>query len=619
MRSLLAPVALTLFVCACSDAPRDATATAAPTDATTRRTGCGGAAQAISQVQGKGLASPLLGQRVIVEAIVTARAPALGGVFVQEEPQDRDGDPLTSEALFLLTDPAPLEVGQQIRTEGVVTEHSDGSDQTITALTELGTLLGCGKAELPPPHVIEQTPLVVEDWEALEGMRVEVEPIATLLDADRLMRGAELLVSLDGRQFASTEVALPGDEARKVWYDGLRSRLLLDTRLRDATDLVQQLGLPSAAAPWRIGSELSGIAGIFSQRQGRAVIHLTQPPKVTQAERPTTPPEVQGELRIASFNTLNLFNGDGKGAGWPTPRGASDAREWQRQLDKHVAVLSALRADAVALMELENDAAGPDSAEGQLVKALNRALGGGRQGDYVAVVPPASPLGSDVIRVGMIYRKSRLELDGPALALTTAPFDDMHRPALLQAFIDKRSKEKLTLVANHFKSKGGCQEADAANRDREDGQGCYNAARVDAARHLAAWVREEVGDPAEQAVLLLGDFNAYASEDPIRLLGEQGFVRVRIGGTERDYSFVYDGWSGSLDHALASTRMRQLLGSAVSWHINADESTAFDYQADDPARASRKQLYRKDVFRSSDHDPLLIGLNLAPTPLAAPK
>lgn len=611
MRRVLALLALLLTICACTPEPPSETPTSAAGETGARRTGCGGAALRISQVQGRGLASPLLGQRVIIEAIVTARAPALGGVFVQEEQEDRDGDPLTSEALFLLADPGALEVGQQVRVEGVVGEHGDGGDQTITALVELGTLLGCGTTELPVPHVIEQAPLVIEDWEALEGMRVEVEPVATLLDADRLIRSAELLVSLDGRQYASTELALPGDEARKAYYDGLRSRLLLDTRLKDPADLVRQLGLPSAKAPWRIGTQVTEIAGVLSQRQGRAVIHLTQTPKVEQAERPAAPPPVQGELRIASFNTLNLFNGDGKGGGWPTLRGASDAAEWQRQLDKHVAVLAALRADAVALMELENDAGGPESAEAQLVKALNRALGGGRQGDYVAVAPPALPLGGDAIRVGLLYRKSRLQPTGPALALTAAPFDSLHRPALLQRFVEPRSKQELTLVANHFKSKGGCLEADPANRDREDGQGCYNAARVDAARRLADWVIEQVGAPDQHAILLLGDFNAYASEDPVRLLAEQGFARVRVGGNgEADYSFVYDGWSGSLDHALASTRLRQLLGSAASWHINADESTAFDYQADDPARTALKQLYRKDPFRSSDHDPLLVGLNL---------
>lgn len=566
---------------------------------------CGGPVLPISQIQGRSLASPLAGQRVAIEAVVTAKAPSLGGVFVQEEQADRDGDTLTSEALFILTDGATLSVGAHVRAEGIVTEHGD-SGNTITALADLGSLLVCGQGELPDAYVIEQPPLMVDDWEALESMRVSLEPAATLLSPDLWWSRGELLVSLIGRQSAPTEVALPGDEANKRQGDNARSRLLLSANEFGKKDVTAALPPSSNRTPWRVGSTLEQVAGIFSQGPYGYRILLTEPPRVTQAERPTAPPAIDGSLRVLSFNTLNLFNGDGKGGEFPTPRGASDAKEWQRQLDKQVAVLIEAKADVVALMELENDPGDPLSAEAQLVAELNRKLG--KAGDYTVVVPPQSPFGSDQIRVGLIYRKSRLDLRGESQALLQAPFDQLHRPPLLQTFTDRKSKESFTVVVNHFKSKGGCDRAEAGNHDREDGQGCYNAARVDAARALVNWLDEILGPPDQTRTLLVGDFNAYAMEDPIRLLAERGYVRVRVA--DPDYSYVYDGASGSLDHVLASTRMRQSLGSAASWHINADEATLFDYQMDDARRSTAGKVYRSDVYRSSDHDPVLVGLNL---------
>lgn len=593
---------LTLCVAACNrDVAPAAMANGAASPAANR---CGGPVLPISQIQGRSLASPLIGQRVAIEAIITAKAPSLGGVFVQEEQADRDGDAHTSEALFILTDGSKLEVGHHVRAEGIVTEHGERGS-TVTSLADLSSLLVCGKGELPEVHVIEQPPLTTDDWEALENMRVTLEPAATVLSPDLWWTRNQLLVSLGGRQFAPTEVALPGADARKLQADNARSRLQLDASDLGLPEVTKTLPGTSARAPWRLGTTLTGVTGIFSQGPYGYRILLTEAPEVSQAARPDAPPEIVGKHRVMSFNTLNLFNGDGKGGDFPTPRGASSSAEWDRQVDKQIAVLVAAKADVVALMELENDPADQHSAEAQLLQRLNRRMG--RAGDYVAVATPQSPLGSDQIRVGLIYRSSRLELRGEAQTLLRAPFDDLHRPPLLQTFVDRKSKESFTVVANHFKSKGGCDRAGTGNHDREDGQGCYNAARVEAARTLADWLDEVVGPPDQTRTLLVGDFNAYALEDPIRLFGERGYARVRIA--DADYSYAYDGAVGSLDHALASTRMRQFLGSAAAWHINADEATLFDYQMDD-TRRSGASLYRPDVYRSSDHDPLLIGLEL---------
>jgi predicted extracellular nuclease len=43
------------------------------------------------------------------------------------------------------------------------------------------------------------------------------------------------------------------------------------------------------------------------------------------------PEPVGGTVKVASFNVLNYFNGNGLGGGFPTSRGASTSEEFTRQ------------------------------------------------------------------------------------------------------------------------------------------------------------------------------------------------------------------------------------------------------------------------------------------------
>lgn len=591
---LLAAFALTH----CREAPQPAPG-AVNGSAQTAQTTCGNSVTKLSDVQGRGLASPLLGQMVSVEAVVTAIIPRLGGVFIQEEKQDRDGEPLTSEALFVLTDPKGVEIGQLIRVDGVVMEIGDESD-TTTALGELKSLRVCAPADLPDMTLIEQAPLVTDDWEQYESMRVRFEPDLRLMDHYNLSRG-EITVSADGRLYASTQLFAPGEAAQQREMDNERAQITLNAPDGSMASLRKFLdGAPSTRRPLRLGAKFAGVEGILDQREGRYRVHL-EVAHLLPAPRPERPDLKQPELMLSSFNMLNLFNGDGKGGEFPTPRGATDAKEWRRQLDKSVAALSALRADVFVLNELENDGHEARSASFELLERLNRNMGG----DYVQVVPPGNPLGGDQIRVGIIYRKSRVQPVDDAQTLTTAPFDRLNRPPLMQRFKSRSSGESFAVVAVHLKSKGGCEDAKDANVDRLDGQGCYNAVRVEAARALADWIESTLGE-SELRVAILGDFNAYALEDPMRLLGERGYQRL---GGDREHSFVFRGVAGSLDHVVVSKALLPNVTRSAVWHINSDEMVALDYQLDDPSRAPLGDLYRPDMFRSSDHDPLMLGLS----------
>ncbi len=571
---------------------------------------CGGRAMPISRIQGYYPTSPLLGRSVVVDAVVIGDySKTLGGIFIQDQQADRDGDLSTSEGLFVAVDgPQPrLAVGDVIRAEGLVAELGPQGN-TVTALTALTSFRVCGQAEaLPLPAIVEQALLGDESWERYEGMRVSIETPLTVVDQSELYRQGLLTASLSGRQFTPTEVVLPGEAARLHQAVNDAARIVIDDG--DLAERPESLNYmkrwPRPERPLRIGSRIASVLGVLDQRQGEYRLYPEDELNIEQAPRTTRPPDVDGELRVVAFNVLNYFNGDGQGAGFPTPRGAADGAALKRQQDKLIAAMRALDAELYALVELENDGYGEDSAIVQLAAALDRASP--RKRDYVALTLDAERLGVDDITVGMIYDRKRLQPEGEAAVLDSEALRNS-RPVLAQRFVEARNGGAFHAAVLHFKSKGGCQEANQLNRDQNDGQGCHNATRVKAAAALADWLQNDlqIGD---QAVLLLGDFNAYAKEDPIRLLAERGYRRMAEDEDPSDYSFNWRGQSGSLDHALASAAMQEQVAGSAAWHINADELIEADYRSDGRSRDARR-MYKADPYRSSDHDPLIIGLDL---------
>ena len=163
---------------------------------------------------------------------------------------------------------------------------------------------------------------------------------------------------------------------------------------------------------------------------------------------------------------------------------------------------------------------------------------------------------------------------------------------------------------NHFKSKGSCPD-DGVNAAQDDGQSCWNAERTQAAEDQLAWLAGQPTGVADEDVLVLGDLNAYALEDPVRAFQDQGFVDLltRFQG-DQAYSYIFDGETGHLDHALASPSLDARVVDAGAWHINADEPRALDYNQDFKSDQQIDDFFAADAYRSSDHDPLHVDLNL---------
>ena len=566
---------LLALVCTCSAAAYAATLRSAVT---------------IGRVQGRADRSPLEGQPVIIQGTITGNfIDGLGGFFVQD---GGDGDSLTSDAVFVVPPKAlkaTLRAGDTVRVSGRVFEDAGDGKSAGTLTTVQADRVDVVKL----PKAVPIIPLVLtappDRWEVLEGMRVMIDAPLSLNGTD--LRYAETSASFGGRLWTPTEIAVPGSaRQREIEAFNARRRIVLDdaSNRRDP----KTVWYLADGAP-RAGSTATGVQGIVDQRHGRYRLQLTAPLETKATARPAAP-KVAGNVRVAVFNMENLFNGDGKGGGFPTLRGAKTPAQLKAQTDKLVLTLKGLNADVAALMELENDGYGPQSSVAQFVDALN--AGGG---DWRFINALKGP-GNDEIRVGLVYRKSRVSPVGLPAVLEAGPFGDRSRVPLAQAFRRGTSGQVFVVVANHFKSKG-CSEATGADTDQRDGQACWNALRVDSAQHLDAWLKSDPTGQRSDKTLVVGDFNAYAMEDPVRILREAGWKDAfAVAKVQQPYSYLYDGMLGRLDHALVSPALARRLRGAAEWHSNADEPDAEGYAGSDVSGPGR----------SSDHDPMVLGFDL---------
>lgn len=574
---------------------------------------CGDPATMIHEVQGSEERTPLGGESVTVEGVVVGdyqdTLTQFGGFFVQEEDTDADGDPLTSEAVFVDSTLARVDVdaGDVVRVTGSAFELAE-SGSSLTQIRRVKAIVVCASGASVTPTVVMLPVEAVSDWERWEGMLVTVAQPLTVSELYDLGRYGQMLLSADGRLYQSTNVARPGDEALAVQADNDRRSIVLD----DGNDQqnVDPIAYPAGGLGLenvlRSGYTVNGLTGVVDERYGAYRIHATGDVTFEPTEpRPVDPPDVGGRLRVASFNVLNYFNGDGAGGGFPTERGANTPAEFERQRAKIISAILDLDADVIGLIEIENDGDGPDSAVADLVGALNAAAGS----ELYAYSPdpegaPLPGTGGDAIKQAIIYRPGAVTPVGVPVTTLAAPFD-IRRPPVAQAFEEIRTGERFVFVVNHFKSKG-CTGA-GVDPDTGDGQGCWNQERIQAAGTLVDWLLTDPTGSGDPDVLVMGDLNAYAMEEPVMVFAEADYTNLLA---QDDYSYIYYGQSGTLDHALANRTLADQVTGAAAWHINVDEARVFDYNVEYKTDNQVASLYDESPFRSSDHDPVRVGLAL---------
>jgi predicted extracellular nuclease len=570
---------------------------------------CGDAATAIHAVQGNGATSPIVGSVVAIEGVVVGAYQSLpsefGGFYVEEETADADGDPLTSEGIFVFDNNFGVAVnpGDVVRARGTVQESAG-----LTRITSVSAILVCSTGATVPVTPVSLPVASVTDLERFEGMLVSFDQRLTATEVFNLGRFGEVSLSGAGRLYTPTAVAAPGAAAQAVLAQNNRSRIILDdgNNLQNIDPTRYPQGGLSASNTLRVGDTLSSLTGIMDFRFSAYRIQPIGPITWIHSNPRPAAPLVGGNLKIASFNVLNFFNGNGLGGGFPTSRGAETLFELQRQLAKEVSALMAIDADIVGLMEIENDAP-PHSAIEDLVAALNTAMGAGT---YTFI--NTGIIGTDEIKVALIYKPAAVTPVGAYRTLTTAVdprfIDTLNRPSLAQTFEDVFTGQKLTVVVNHLKSKGSVCNGDP---DTGDGQGNCNLTRTAAAAALASWLATDPTGSGDPDFLIIGDLNSYTFEDPVTTLTTSGFTNlVRQFGGLAAYSYVFNGESGYLDHALASQSLAAQVTDVTDWHINPDEPTVLDYNTNFKTANQVNAFYSPGPYRSSDHDPVIIGLHL---------
>ncbi|MDT4329627.1 ExeM/NucH family extracellular endonuclease [Methylomonas sp. MS20] len=586
---------------------------AAPPDSTDK---CRDPATAISAIQGNDIDSPLVGTRQTVEAIVTADfsgGAKLNGFFVQQADGETDADPTSSEGLFIAAS-ASIHVGDRVRISGNVAETYG-----MTRLENVSPPQVCASGQALPAAVAVELPFGPDNrQESREGMLVTLPQTLTVTENYNLARYGEFLLSSGGRLLTPTQAAEPGAPALAIAAQNLANQLLVDdgANLQNPDPVIypEPAGL-SGANTLRVGDSVSGATGILAYDFGAYRLQPTQT-LTLNADNPrdqAPTPDRRTSLTVASFNVLNYFNGDGNGGGFPTARGADSPAEFAKQRAKIVAALTRLNADVIGLMEIENDGYAANSAIADLVAGLNQAAG---PGTYAYINPGVSPVGSDEIAVGLIYKPAKASPIGPAAILSSAfdPafIDTKNRPTIAQTFRDKTSNKLLTVAVNHLKSKGSACD-DVNDPDTGDGQGNCNLTRTAAAQVLTQWLATDPTHAGSANALIVGDLNSYAEEDPISALKSAGYRNLleNLVGNHAAYSYVFDGASGYLDHALANTALAPQVKAVSEWHINADEPRALDYNEEFKSAGQIADFYAADAYRSSDHDPLLVQLFVA--------
>ncbi|WP_340538221.1 ExeM/NucH family extracellular endonuclease [Nocardioides sp. GXZ039] len=633
----------------------------------------------IADIQGTGSTTPVNGQNVTTEGVVTAAYPTggLNGFYIQTPGADTTPD--ASDAVFVYggtsgftTYPA---VGDSVRVTGQAGEFNG---QTQVTASQSGVSPVAGLGEVAPKAQIPGTDCALPGVACLAGAELDearekhegelFKPTAPwtatdVYDGGPFYQGTTnstafrgeigLAADSDLPLVAPTELIDAQDSAtiaERVKYNNAH-RIILDDGSSWTYSTTQNSDKPF---PWftaehtvRVGAAVTFDAPVVFTGQFGTWRILPQSQVVGvptgkisfEQDRPAQPEDVGGDVKLATFNVLNYFPTTGEefvssGQGTCTyyrdragnaisnnrcepegPRGAANQANLERQQAKIVEAINTADADVVSLEELENSVKfgkNRDFAINQLVAALNADAGAGT---WAAVPSPATlpPVAQqDVIRNGFIYQPANVELVGESVVLsnesdTGGAFEDAREP-LAQAFkkVGTPDADAFAVIVNHFKSKG-------SGTPDPDGQGNSNDRRILQAQSLVSFANSFKAQREITRVFLAGDFNAYSKEDPIQVLTAAGYTNLDSTSDPDEESYNFDGMVGSLDHVLANDAALADVNAVDIWEINGYESVYYEYAR---FNSNVTNLYSATPFRSSDHSPEIVGINVgtpAPT------
>ena len=586
----------------------------------------------IYQIQGSGTAAAITGN-VTTQGVVVGDfegTASASGFYLQDVTGDENV--ATSDGIFVFTGSSDLvNVGDVVRVTGFARERFNqtalNGSNSNTAAVPAANIINCGTGSVPPVDVT--MPFADANYlERFEGMLVRFPQELVIAEYFNYARFGEIVLALplagEPRPFSGTAIDEPGAAANARTLANSLRRITLDDAqsAQNPPVLRHPNGDPfSLTNRFRGGDTVQNAVGVLGFDFSLYRIFPTGPASYTaENPRPTEPEPVGGSIRVAAMNTLNFFvtldttvsdNGPGPcGANQNLDCRGADADqpdEFSRQRDKLLAALSGLDADIIGLNELESTP-GAEPLE---------SIAAGMPG-YAYI--NTGPIGTDAIKVGMIYRSAVVTPVGAYQILDSTDdprfIDTKSRPSLAQTFEVNATGARFTVVVNHLKSKGSACD-DVGDPDLGDGQGNCSQTRRAAAEALVDWLATDPTGSGDPDFLIVGDLNSYAQEDTID--------EIKAGsddtpGTDDDftnliaqfqgafaYSYTFDGQAGYLDYALANQSLLPQVTGAADWHINSDEPDVLDYDTSFKPPA-QDALYEVNPYRTSDHDPVVVGL-----------
>lgn len=559
----------------------------------------------IHDIQGSAHLSPLNGQAVqSVPGIVTAIAS--NGFYIQDPTPDTND--ATSEGIFVFT--AGLlgarTVGEAVLVSGTVSEFRPGGNANNLTITQIShnssvqslsvtawtnaptatiapTVLG-NDGRTIPTSVIENDATNVESngtfdptqdgidfYESLEGMVVQVNnPIATSPTAN-FGSSEEIWVLADNGANATSRTSRGGSLITSSDFNP--ERIQID-------DLNNSLGLPSV----NVGAQLSTITGVVNYDFNNYEVLVSTAPTIVQAsslqKEVTNLTASATQLTLATFNVENLDPGDG-------------AAKFNGLASAIVGNLKS--PDIINLEEIQDNNGATNNGVVDanvtlqtLIDAI--AAAGGPTYEYRQLNPVNNQDGGEPggnIRVGFLFNPSRVSfVEGSLQRLTDANLADgdafaSSRKPLVGKFVF--NGQDVTVVGNHFNSKGGDQPLFGPNQPP--------VLNSEAQRNQQATIVKDFvqGLTAANAnVVVAGDLNDFEFSNPLSILESGGLTTLveTLPANER-YTYNFQGNAQVLDHILVSSNLRSNLDGFDVVHINSEFADQI-----------------------SDHDPVIARFNL---------
>lgn len=550
----------------------------------------------IHDIQGKSHISSYDGQKVSgVEGVVTAVDKY--GFYMQDV--QPDGDPATSEGIYVYKKGAEVAVGDAVVVDGEVEEYVGAgyaerfqTDLTTTEIKASKAIVKSHNMEQPkaivlgengiqiPAEVIDNDAFGVFDpsedaidfYESLEGMLVTA-PAPTIIAPQK---HGNLYVKVEnGENKVTTKFGTPLLQSNNLNPERLSIKV--------SRDYVA-----------KVGDQFTGdITGVVGYDYGAyRVTPTTELPSITDGGFKQTGTTIQPRLDKLTVATYNIENF------------SANEKETTDEKVKQLAYsikYNLKMPDIIAVQEMQdnngtiNDGTTDASLSAQrLIDAIKDIHG--PKYEYVEVAPENNVDGGAPganIRVGFLYNSSRVKLAKTPKLLEQSvvrigenheAFDNTRKP-LAAEFVFQG--QNIVVISNHFNSKigdappfGKIQPLVLQSEEK----------RVEIAQEVNRFVTEIQAHHKDAPVVVLGDMNDFEFSKPMSAL--KGDIMQNMLETvpeEERYTYIHEGNAQVLDHILVTNNLAP-------------------HTVIDPVHMNTNIM--QEHGRVSDHDPVLVQIDL---------